>query len=66
MVNLRSQILKQMKKRGIASGYALARRLEGKITQPAIDGLLKGRSQMKSDNIELILNFLGGEIRFKK
>lgn len=66
-IDLRKTIRSRMKAQGIPSGYALARLIEHRITVATIDRYLKGKSEMTSGNIELILDALDAEsIRFKK
>ena len=65
-INFREQIKQRMDEIGIPSGYALAVFIGHKITTAAIDNFLAGRSQMTAANLEIIINAMGGYLKFKK
>jgi hypothetical protein len=66
LIDFRDAIKKRMAELGINSGYALAKVIEHKITTTAIDNFLSGRSSMTAQNLEILLNALGGRLSFKK
>ncbi len=67
MINFRETIKARMAELGVPSGYALAKIINHRITVATIDRYLKGKSEMTSANLEIILCALGAEnIQFQK